>query len=209
MPGMTAAEMAAMAAPATQAHLPQGRPATDLQALNKIVPVAARLRVPRPVWILPPPQGDGDWTISSRVQNRPLRVTYMVAPDSGVVTGTRHFADENIVDKVVNITIATHEGQLFGRLNQAILLLTAAGLLLITISATVMWWRRRPGSMLGAPPAVARPRFSALLAVAIAVLSLLLPLFGLSLLLVLAIDLTLLRRLPAARRFLGLTPRTV
>jgi uncharacterized iron-regulated membrane protein len=63
--------------------------------------------------------------------------------------------------------------------------------------------------MLGAPPAVARPRFSALLAVAIAVLSLLLPLFGLSLLLVLAIDLTLLRRLPAARRFLGLTPRTV
>jgi uncharacterized iron-regulated membrane protein len=54
---------------------------------------------------------------------------------------------------------------------------------------------------------MARPRFSALLLVAILALSALLPLFGLSLLLVLAAERTLLRRLPSARRWLGLEDR--
>lgn len=54
---------------------------------------------------------------------------------------------------------------------------------------------------------MARPRFSALLAVSIAALTVLLPLFGLSLLFVLAIERVLLRRLPAASRWLGLAQR--
>ena len=131
----------------------------------------------------------------------------MIAPDNGEVTASSGFAQENIVDQVVNIAVATHEGQLFGRLNQAILLLNAAGVLLVSISAAVMWWRRRPADMLGAPPPTVRPRFSALLAVSVAALTILLPLFGLSLLFVLAIERVLLRRLPAARRWLGLTQR--
>ncbi len=206
MPGMSAAEMAAMAPPGAQAGPTDGLRGPDFRALDKIVPVAVRLVPPRPVWISPPAPGVADWTISSHVQNRPLRVTYTVAPDSGAVTGTSGFAEQNIVDKVVNVAIATHEGQWFGRLNQAILLLTAAGLLLISVSAAVMWWRRRPADALGAPPPAARPRFSALLAAAIAALALLLPLFGLSLLLVMAIDRTLLPRFPAAQRWLGLAP---
>jgi uncharacterized iron-regulated membrane protein len=209
MAGMTADEMAAMSPPAAQASQPERQPAPDLQALDRIVPVAARLPVPRPVWISPPARGDGDWEISSHIQNRPLRVTYSVLPATGAVTGTRGFGDEKVVDKVVNVAIATHEGQLFGRINQAILLLTATGLLLVSISATVMWWRRRPADALGAPPPGARPHFSALLLTAIAGLVLVLPLFGLSLLLVTAIDRTLLPRLPGVQRWLGLVRRAL
>lgn len=206
MPGMTAAEMAEMS-PAAQEARSEERLAVDLQALDKLVPVAARLHIPRPIWISPPAPGIRDWTISSQVQNRPLRVTYTVAPDSGVVTGIDDFADKNIVDRVVNVMIATHEGQLFGRINQAILLVVAAALVIVTISATVMWWRRRPAGMLGAPPEAAQPQFSTLLTVAIAALSLLLPLFGLSLALVLMIDRMLLPRLPGVRCWLGRAPR--
>jgi len=209
MPGMTADEMTAMSPAATEEGRPEERQTADLQALDKVIPVAARLRPPPPVWISPPAEGLRDWTISSHIQNRPLRVTYTVAPDSGAVTGTDDFADKNIVDKVVNVVIAAHEGQLFGRLNQAILLLNAACLMLVAISAAVMWWRRRPAGRLGAPPPAAQPRFSALLTAAIVALALLLPLFGLSLLLVLAIDRTLLRRFPAARSWLGLAPHEV
>lgn len=144
MPGMTAEEMAAMSPSPSETQATEGQPTPDLQALDKLVPVAASLHAPRPVWISPPAAGLRDWTISSHVQNRPLRVTYTVAPDSGLVTGTNDFASQNIVDKVVNVAIATHEGQLFGRINQAILLLTAAGLVLVSVSATVMWWRQRP-----------------------------------------------------------------
>ncbi len=102
--------------------------------------------------------------------------------------------------------IATHEGQLFGRLNQIILLLNAACLLLMAASAVVMWWSRRPADVLGAPPPAARPRFSALLALSIAGLTLLLPLFGLSLILVWLAERLILRRIPGARDWLGLQP---
>jgi uncharacterized iron-regulated membrane protein len=115
------------------------QPERRLRALDKMPSVAARLQVPRPVWISPPAQGVRDWTISSHIQNRPHRVTYTVSPETGEVTGTNTFANQNIVDKVVAITTAAHEGQLFGRCNQAILVPTAAALLLVAVSATVMW----------------------------------------------------------------------
>ncbi|MEC4595228.1 PepSY domain-containing protein [Nitrospirillum amazonense] len=208
MPGMTAAEMAAMPPPAPPptpgAHPSSADPGPDLRVLDTIVPAAANLPLPRPVWILPPTDGGRDWIVSSQAQNRPLRVTYALAPDSGAVTGTKTFDDKNTVDRVVNIAIATHEGQLFGRLNQAILLLNALGVLLVAVSAAVMWWRRRPVGRLGAPPQGARPRFSALLAISIVALALLIPLFGVSLLLVLGLETALLRRFPTVRRWLGL-----
>ena len=205
MPGMGTAEMAAMSQASAQASRTDEQPVPGLRALDRIVPVVARLQVPAPVWIVPPPAGFDDWTISSQVQDRPLRVTYLVDPTSGAVTGTRTFAQENIVDRIVNIAVATHEGQLFGRLNQAILLLTAASLLLVSTSAVVMWWRRRPAGRLGAPLPTSAPQSSALLAGAIAALALLLPLFGISLLIVLTIDRATVPHLPGVRRWLGLT----
>ncbi len=206
MPAMSAAEMAKMSPSHRQVTAKQ--PLTDLQALDRLLPVAERLDAPRPVWISPPAQGERDWTISSHVQNRPLRVTYRVDPETSAITGLDNFARKNIVDQVVNVAVATHEGQLFGRINQAILLSTAFGLVVMVTSAAVMWWRRKPSDKLGAPPAAARPQFSAVLIAAIVVLAAVLPLFGVSLVLVLIIDLILLRRLPKLQHWLGLTPST-
>ena len=68
----------------------------DLRALDKFVPIAAQLHPPRPVWISPPSRGEQDWQIESRAQNRPMRVVYKVAPDSGLVTGRAGFAEKNV-----------------------------------------------------------------------------------------------------------------
>lgn len=182
---------------------------TALKALDELLPLAVGLQVPRPVWISPPAQGSEDWTISSHAQNRPLRVTYTVAADGAGVTATQLFGNLNIVDKVVNVSVAAHEGQLFGWINQAILLLNAVGILLVTVSATVMWLRRRPSHSLGAPPPTSRPTFAAPLVIVIAALAMLLPMFGLSLLVVAAVERTFMRRLPAVRRWLGLAPPEV
>ena len=181
-----------------------GATRSELRALDALVPLAARLHVPRPVWIAPPAIGVDDWTISSHIQNRPLRVTYTVAPDGATVTGRQGYGDLNIVDRVVNFSIAAHEGQLFGWLNQAILLLNAAGIVIVTASAVVMWWQRRPAHFLGAPAPAASPRLSGALVGAVAALALVLPLFGLTLLLVLVAEKAVLRWAPAAGRWLGL-----
>ena len=66
-----------------------------------------------------------------------------------------------------------------------------------------MWLRRRPRGELGAPVGIASGSRPALLA-AIVVLAMLLPLFGLSLLLVLLVEYSLLRRSKMVARWLGL-----
>ncbi|MFX8543048.1 hypothetical protein ABTM06_20405, partial [Acinetobacter baumannii] len=75
-------------------------------------------------------------------------------------------------------------GQLFGLTNQLAGLAMTLGLIAVSILGTVMWLRRRP---LGAPPALVgkAPRW---LVGATALLGLLMPLFGLSLIVVLLID---------------------
>jgi uncharacterized iron-regulated membrane protein len=226
MPGMNAAEMAAMTPADAVVHHPvhdpahdpahhathdtEGAPAAqDLRPLDVLAPLALRLQPAHPVWIAAPSAGGTDWSVSSHAQNRPQRVTYSIAPATGKVTATQGFADQNIVDRVVNVSVAAHEGQLFGRLNQALLLLNAIGVVLVTASGVVMWWRRRPAGTLGAPPlaaAAARPAAPAALVGSVLVLALVLPLFGLSLLVVLALERTLLQGLPAARKWLGLAP---
>jgi uncharacterized iron-regulated membrane protein len=87
----------------------------------------------------------------------------------------------------VGIGIAAHEGQLFGPANQALGLVAALGLITLCVSAIVMWWRRRPRGSLGIPaPGVAEFRIGVPLGAAITVLCLLLPVFGLSVLLLIA-----------------------
>lgn len=197
MPGMSAAETGAMTGEA-----PHANGTLDVAALDRLVPLAARLAPPRPVWIVAPAVGTTKWTIESHIQDRPRRIIYAATP-AARVTGVSDYAGQNIVDKVVAVTTATHEGQLFGRLNQAVLLATAASLILITISGTVMWWRRRPATGLGAPSVAARPNTAPVLAVIITSLAVLLPMFGISLMIVLAFDMVLLPYFPSVERWLG------
>lgn len=183
-------------------------PSPSLAGLDTVVPALTQLRVPRPVWVLPPADGGSDWVVSSRTQNRPHRVSYAVDATSGRVTGRKGFEDDSAVNRLINVAIATHEGHLFGRPNQAILLANALGVLLVSVSAAVMWWRRRPADSLGAPQRGGRPRGVALagLALAILLLTVLLPLFGASLLAVLLWERLALPHWPSAQRWLGLAP---
>jgi uncharacterized iron-regulated membrane protein len=206
MPGMTAAEMAAMAPSATHdmGMSASAHQAMLMYALDLVTPTAMKLNAPRPVWILPPATHSGDWTVSSQVQNRPERVTYTISGMDGHVISKAGFSDQNIVDRFVNVGVAAHEGHLFGRINQAIILITALSLIGMTASAIIMWIRRKPKELLGAPRPVATLRFSGALVAAVLILAVIIPLFGLSLFVVLAIERILLRRIPALGQWLGL-----
>lgn len=116
----------------------------------------------------------------------------------------RGFGDRPLIDRLVGWGVAIHEGQAFGWLNQFLNLLTALGLMLLSVGAVVLWRRRRPDGRLGAPPALAARPAGAGLVAAVLLMAVLLPLFGLSLLLVLLVERLLLRRAPGPRRWLGL-----
>jgi uncharacterized iron-regulated membrane protein len=205
MPWMTAAEMAAMpsAAGASKgaSHEPNG---WALSELDVVVPVVKQQHLVRPVWILPPAKAGEHWVGSSQAQDRTLRREVKVDSENGAILEASSFADEPRLDRIVNTGVALHEGHLFGRLNQAILLLTALTLIGMSVSAVAMWWQRRPQGRLGAPRPIGEPRVIVGLVATVGLLAVLFPMFGATLLAVLLIERAVLLRIPKAAEWLGL-----
>jgi uncharacterized iron-regulated membrane protein len=171
--------------------------------LNRAVAVATALHFAPPVLVSPPGKHPHGWTVSSDAADRPLRGQAVVDGTTGAVLARKDFGERHWIDRAVGYGIATHEGQLFGIVNQ--LLITLGALMLMTLSASgaISWWRRRPSGRLGAPLPLSRPRFGGALIAAIVALGVAMPLFGASLLVVLAIERGL-RSGSAAARWLGL-----
>lgn len=180
----------------------------DYLPLDRLVATIQPLRLAAPVFISPPSLRSPSWSARSEAQNRPLRTDIVLDGATGAITSRRNFADKPLTDRIVGYGIALHEGQLFGGFNQALGMFAAASMLVLAVSAVVLWWRRRVPGFLGAPMPTARVRPVAhALIVLIILLGILLPFLGLTLLLVLAAERWILIRIPAARVFLGLEAR--
>jgi uncharacterized iron-regulated membrane protein len=180
-----------------------GGPPPDYAPLDRIVPVVTPLHLAPPVLVSPPSLAAARWTAHSDAANRTLQSS-LVLDDTGRILRRTDFGQKPFLDRAIAYGISIHEGQLFGWPNRLLGVLTACGLLLMVASAIRLWWRGRPDGTLGAPPPLDRPRMSLAVIALIAVLGVVLPLFGLSLILVLAAERFALRRIPAAVRFLGL-----
>jgi Uncharacterized iron-regulated membrane protein len=173
-------------------------------AVNAVLPTVESLHLAFPVLISPPERRGGAWLAKSDSQDRVLRDQVTIDASSGAVLSRLNFAQRPILDRVVGIGVAMHEGQLYGQLNQLVNLCTALGLLTLSASAAAMWWRRRPHGQLGAPPKYANVRVGIGFVILLAGFSLYLPLFGATLLFTLLVERVLLRKIPSASRWLGL-----
>jgi uncharacterized iron-regulated membrane protein len=124
--------------------------AIDRTAFDRIVATVRPLELVPPVVIAPPAHGASEWTAKSLTPNRPKRVNLALDAMTGTILSREDFRDRPFIDRMVGIGIAAHEGQLFGWANQLLGLLTALGLILLCISAVIIWWRRRELGVLGA-----------------------------------------------------------
>ena len=158
-----------------------------------------------PPWARKSAVSAAGWNVRSDAQNRPLRQSLVVDARTGEMQRHETFADKHVIDKVVGVGVAAHEGQLFGAWNQVLGVLTAAGLVLLSVSGVVMWWRRRPEGRLGAPlPPLEAAQYGKGLVAIIVVMGVFLPVLGASLLLVGFIEWAVLRRIAALRDWFGL-----
>jgi uncharacterized iron-regulated membrane protein len=114
------------------------------------------------------------------------------------------FTQRPLTDRIIGIGIAAHEGQLFGWLNQLLGLLTALGLITLCISGFIMWRKRAPHGALGAPPPVPDARLGKGFIAIILLAAIVLPVLGASLIVLLALERLVLRKIPRARDWLGL-----
>jgi uncharacterized iron-regulated membrane protein len=168
--------------------------ATDAVAtplsIDQVIARVTPLALDPPVRLYLPNQDQPHWRVRSETQNRPRVRELHLHEVTGELLHEDRFADKTPLDKAIHVGIAAHEGQLFGIANQLLGLFTALGLITICVSAVVMWWRRRPGGSLGVPaPRVAEFRIGPALTAGIIAVALLLPVLGVSVLILWILDL--------------------
>ena len=133
-----------------------------------------------------------------------LQKTVHVDQYSGEALAVYSYDDLSLLSKTVANGIAIHEGRRFGPVNMVLTSLFCGAVIFMCISAPMMWWTRRNNAAGLAAPRARLPIFANwILLIAVVALGVFLPLFGLSLLVILALDQLLIRRVPAARKFFG------
>ncbi|WKG03433.1 PepSY domain-containing protein [Mycolicibacterium sp. HK-90] len=184
-------------APAASHHGQHGG-STDLSGADTVFRTAEQAGLRGPMWMSPPAEAGQAWTVAERKRDWPSRADEIaVDPATGMVTDRVNFADWPLLAKLTDWTIDAHMGVLFGVANQIVLALTMIGLITVIVRGYRMWWQRRPTR--GSDWAVGRPPLRgalrqlppwgiAAVVVVAAVIGWCLPLFGLSLLAFLLID---------------------
>lgn len=154
-----------------------------------------------PYKVSPPMADSMAWTVSESSTRWPA-ANDQVAVDghTGDVVDRVDFAEKSLMSKLTGWGIHFHLGNLFGAANLVFLALTATALLALIVLGYRMWWQRRPRRSASARPGPAPSRGAlrrapvwipvALFAVA-AVAAWYVPLFGITLLGFLVIDVVL------------------
>ncbi|MBS9720842.1 PepSY domain-containing protein [Tianweitania sp. BSSL-BM11] len=106
------------------------------------------------------------------------------------------YTDYGPLGRWLEFGINVHMGQEFGLANQLFLLAACMGIILLAVSAGIMWWKRRPAGSLGVPAMPSDPKIFRGLIALLAIGGIIFPLVGLSLIVMLAFDLLVMRSIP-------------
>lgn len=134
------------------------------------------------------PQGpDGVYTAYTYPDRPEGQRTIHIDQYSGRILGDVRFGDYGWAAQAVELGVQLHMGNYFGRANQIVMLIACLGVIALSITGPVMWWKRRPKGRIGSPRELEplKLRTMALLTLG---LCLVFPLAGLSLAVVLVLD---------------------
>jgi uncharacterized iron-regulated membrane protein len=107
---------------------------------------------------------------------------------SGAVLADIGYAQYGVVGRVTEWGISLHTGRQFGWANLLVMLAGCLAIVALALSAAVMWWKRRPPGHVAAPPRRAGDRAATGAIAVAALLSLIYPLLGASMLVALMVD---------------------
>jgi uncharacterized iron-regulated membrane protein len=172
--------------------------------LDTAVLVAEREGLAHPMTVALPADEEGVFSVIGYAFHDPARErTVHVDRFGGGIVSAYGYDDYPTLAKTVAQGIALHEGRRLGTFNFWATLTFCLGVVFMCVTGPLMWWKRRPkgAGHVGAPRGRMPLRATPVIAVAVAALGVLLPLFGITLLLVLAVDQLLLRRVARLSRW--------
>ena len=180
-----------------QARLPvsQNGGAADVQpvGLDRVVATLDGLGLHRGYAVSLPNDPAGVYTGSVYPDDLARQRVVHLDQYSGLPLIDMGYADYGPLGRWLEFGINVHMGQEFGLANQLLMLAVCLAGIVLSVSAAIMWWKRRPAGTMGVPPLPQDRRvFAGLLAI-LAIGGVLFPLVGLSLIVMLALDLALSR----------------
>ncbi|NYG60755.1 putative iron-regulated membrane protein [Nocardioides daedukensis] len=183
--------------PGTEGH--EGR---SVASIDTAFAVAENQGLRHPMTVALPNTDDGVYSVIGYAFDAPSdEKTVHVGRFGGEVVSTYGYADYPGLAKVVAQGIGIHEGRSLGLFSFWFAVLMCLAVMASCVTGPLMWWRRRPDRSLGAPRGRMPVASSPFLLVALVALGLFLPLFGISVLIILILDQLVVRRVPALARF--------
>ncbi len=171
--------------------------------LNEASGIANMKNIQKPYTISMPQGESGVFTIATS-HSRPFdNATLHVDQYSGAVLTDVRYADYGIMGKAITLGIALHEGKLFGLANQLLGLLLCVGLIGMMVSSLVMWRKRKPENGLGAPGGNVDIKIKRAVTITMLLLGLVMPLVGISIIVVLLLDKLVFVRIKRLKAWLG------
>ena len=172
---------------------------TDALDLNQAIAIFERLGIAPGYTVNPPKSPTGVYTVSVYPHDLAQQRVIHIDQYTGQPLIDMRYADYGPLGRWLEWGINVHLGQEFGVPNQAVLVIACLGIVLLCVSACVMWWKRRPAGGLSVPPL---PEDRRTLRAVVALLTLggiVFPLVGASLIVMLTLDSLLMARSGVAR----------
>lgn len=161
----------------------------NIASIDTAVAVAAEEGLRRPMTVVLPGDDRGVFSAIGYAFDDPTaEKTVHVDRYGGQVVSTYGFADYPLLAKVVSQGIGVHEGRSFGLVNFWLTATFCVAVIFMCITGPLMWWRRRPKGRLGAPRGSMPIKQRPWILIALGALGIALPLFGLSLIVMLGLD---------------------
>jgi uncharacterized iron-regulated membrane protein len=164
------------------------RPDPAPLTLDQVIAIARKQGLQSGYDIVLPDSPRGVYTLSYFPGDPKNERTMHIDQYSGAILEDIGYADYGVVSKAVSYGTALHMGRYFGLANQLICSLISLGLATMAISGFIMWWKRRPARSLGAPARLPGRAAMRNWKAGMAVLGIIFPLMGVTMLAVWALD---------------------
>jgi uncharacterized iron-regulated membrane protein len=171
-------------------------------SVDQIEYLAEKNHIRKPYTISNPIGEDGVFTVASSRDKPENEATVYFNQYSGDIVEDIRFNDYGWMAKAISIGIAMHEGHYFGRANQILGTIAALGLVGIVIMSLVMWRKRKPAGKLGVPKKSDK-KMKPFLLVIMVIAGILMPLAGISFIVVFILDRFIIPRIKPLQAWLS------
>lgn len=127
-------------------------PAAPTVSLQAVQDIALQRQVQPGYSITLPSTATGVFTIAVFADDPRNDATLHIDQYSGKVLADVRWQQYGKVARATELGVMLHEGKMFGRFNQIVVLVVCLMILLSAVSGIVMWYKRRPQGRLGVPP---------------------------------------------------------